>query len=760
MKSKNSESKVEEKEAVCPLCGGMLNSVGECVVCGNKQSEGSAGTDKDSVIMNFAELGGVGESKAELLYASGYRNLDELQKASVNDVTKIDGISEKLAKNIRREVRKIIRKRKKSKVKDSKGMSQWLKGSDESFAGWLGNGAPADESKTKANKRPKRGADDKSTSALRRWLSGEEETLKTWLTEVDEEALPEDAKAHLVQDKELTEAVRKKDSEIETLRLELEELRKAMNRDLKNLKRDDFDPVKLIEETAGIKARLQTEVNNRKRLEEEIKQVKTGSIAMIKHMKAQQIKKQSKSIKMLEGRESTMRTKLMAELKAKDGLLTKYKSQFDEEMKKAPPAEKMLRTLEVKLAERESSIKAKEEELKGLEASLKNGEQVESQVGNEELRLKFQSELAEREKDFLKKENEFKNRIIELEKDVQKKDIEFRQQQESLELSGKSAPEVEKALAGKVKELQIKEKSIILREDEIKRLKDELRFKEDEIKKVREPMAYKEDELLRREEDMLYREKKIRAEMRKLEEAQSKMGGMEEVELKEKLETLKQEITRKEEEARNKEKYLKAKMEELRLREQGLIEEEIEQRDDERKLEITQEKVKTGTGRMDDLLLGGLPFGSNVAVYGPPFVGKEVIINSFMAEGVRKGVPTIWVITDKMPSDVREEMQYVISGYEEYEKLGLVKYIDSYSKSMGIEEMEEDPNTIYIEDPTNHVALLKAVDKVAKELKKDHDYYRIAFRSVSTLIAYLDPGTTYKFLQPFTGRRKRDKAVV
>ena len=132
---------VEEKEAVCPLCGGMLNSVGECVVCGNKQSEGSAGTDKDSVIMNFAELGGVGESKAELLYASGYRNLDELQKASVNDLTKIDGISEKLAKNIRREVRKIIRKRKKSKVKDSKGMSQWLKGSDESFAGWLGNGA-------------------------------------------------------------------------------------------------------------------------------------------------------------------------------------------------------------------------------------------------------------------------------------------------------------------------------------------------------------------------------------------------------------------------------------------------------------------------------------------------------------------------------------------------------------------------------------------------------------------------------------------
>src|SRR3989441_12571763 len=36
----------------------------------------------------------------------------------------------------------------------------------------------------------------------------------------------------------------------------------------------------------------------------------------------------------------------------------------------------------------------------------------------------------------------------------------------------------------------------------------------------------------------------------------------------------------------------------------------------------------------------------------------------------------------------------------------------------------------------------------------------MAVRSVSTLIAYLDPTTTFKFLQPFVGRRKRDKAVA
>jgi hypothetical protein len=35
----------------------------------------------------------------------------------------------------------------------------------------------------------------------------------------------------------------------------------------------------------------------------------------------------------------------------------------------------------------------------------------------------------------------------------------------------------------------------------------------------------------------------------------------------------------------------------------------------------------------------------------------------------------------------------------------------------------------------------------------------VCFRSVSTLIAYLDPATMFKFLQPFAGRRKRDRAV-
>jgi len=760
MKTKASEGKVEEEKNVCLACGGALNGLGECTICGKKWDNNRTNeSNKESVIREFAEISGVGDAKAELLYSNGYKNLDELRKAKLDKLANVEGIGEKLAKTIRIEAKKLLKRKGKSKDKDS--LTQWFKGSDDSLAVWLGGKGVVEEKEPMAVKPAgKRRKDDSHKSALRRWLAGEEGTLKTWLTEVEADKIPRAEKEHILRDKELSEALKGKDDEIEALRLEMEELKKTLKLDLKHLTKEGLDPAKLMEDSAKTKADLQSEISKRRAMEEEIKQVKKGSIAIIKYMKAQQLTKERGTIKKITGKEAVIKRKLEAELKARDDLLTVLKSKLGDELKKAPPSEKKLKEMDIKLAERESTLKAREEELNVLEEKMKEGEFVERAGADEDLHSKFQAELAEREKNFLEKENELKGKIIELEKDLQKTKIEYKQKVESVELREKSAPEIERTLESKERELQVKEKSLTLREEEIQRLKDELRFKEDELSKIKEPLTYKEDELLRREEDLLYREKRINLEKRKLEEAKAKGGSMDEVELKERLETLKQEISRKEEEVRNKEKYLRAKMEELRLREQGLIEDEIEQREEERKLEITQEKIKTGTPRLDDLLLGGFPFGSTVAVYGPPFVGKEVLMNAFMAEGVKKGIPVIWVITDKMAADIREEMEFILPSYEEYEKLGLIKYVDSYSKSMGMEEVEDDPYTTYIEDPTDHNGILKAVDKLAKELKEKHEYYRLAFRSVSTLIAYLDPTTTYKFLQPFGGRRKRDKAVT
>ncbi|MFQ5885311.1 MAG: ATPase domain-containing protein, partial [Thermoplasmata archaeon] len=487
--------------------------------------------------------------------------------------------------------------------------------------------------------------------------------------------------------------------------------------------------------------------------------IKKGTSAVVKYLKAQLLKGGSAVSKKRLAEEGVKRAKLEAALEATLSQVETLKEQLDGKIAEMPEDVRKTKKRELALIEKEAEVKAKEDELEAFEIALKSGDISVGggEFSEEELQSRLQEELRQKENEFLKKEDELKKEIILLEEEIQRNKIEEKQREESARLRQMGAPEIESELLKKEKELQSKEKSILVREDEIQRLKEELKFKEDELSKVKEPLVYKEEEILRREEDLLYREKLVMSEKRKLEDAKKSGFGVEESEMKERLEALKTEIQRKEDEVRAKEKYLKAKMEELRLREQGLIEEEIEAREEEVALELKQEKIKTGTPRLDDLLLGGVPFGSNIEIYGPPFVGKEIIANTFMAEGLKKGIPVIWVLTEKTPAEIREEMYPVVSGYEEYEKLGLVHYVDAYSKSMEAEE--EDEYTTYLEDPTDHEGIMKAVNKVAKEYKKSHEYYRLTFRSVSTLVAYLDVQTAFKFLQSFAGRRKRDKAV-
>ncbi|HUV24593.1 MAG TPA: ATPase domain-containing protein [Methanomassiliicoccales archaeon] len=405
---------------------------------------------------------------------------------------------------------------------------------------------------------------------------------------------------------------------------------------------------------------------------------------------------------------------------------------------------------EMELMDREENLQERE---KGIEESI-----ITSSNKEPGLEERFQEELREKDDEFRKRETEFNQRIEQIEKELEETESEIRLRDEELRLAKMNGPEVEREFEEKLKELRKKEQFVSRLEEEVKNLRAEMVQKEEELKKINELLKFKDSEFGHREEDLLFRERKMEEERRRFEEAKKEASGLEELEMRKRLESLKDEIQAKEQEIVNKEKYLSSKESELRRREHRLINEEIEAREEERAVEIQQAKVKTGNHRFDDLLLGGIPFGSNILVHGPPFTGKEVMMGQFVTEGLIKGVPCIWVLTDKTPSDIREEMKFIISGYEEYEKLGLVSYIDTYSMSMG--QTTEDPYTVFIDDPTDHKKIMDIVEKKTQEyLEGGHQYYRLAFRSLSTLIAYSDPISTFRFMSPFCGKRKRDKAV-
>lgn len=546
-------------------------------------------------------------------------------------------------------------------------------------------------------------ADKDKVDDLRRWLTGEEDSLLTWLNEGDGRGETE-AMVHATQ--ALDEEGGELRDKMERLEKELSELRSALLDELR--KHQPADAV-LDESPQSLSAKLREVLEHNAMLRSDVDRL--------------------------------MRTD------------HELKREFETAMSTLPLDQMSLIKRQIELTEREARLQAQEREhpLNGT-----NGDEVGTSSVSE-LEERFQVELRQKELEFHEKEKDYKAKVEYLAEELKRKSLEEQQKEDELKFAKMSQNDANREMEAKLRGVQLKEKRVLLMEEEIAKLKIDIRERDDELRKIKEVVGYKEQELLRREEDIDYREKLMAGERRKLDEAKREVTSVDEVELKRRLEDLKNEVSRKEEELIAREKYLNAKTEELRMRESGVIDDEIKRREEERAVEFNVAKIKTGNSRLDDLLLGGIPFGSNVLIHGPPFIGKEVMIAQFVAEGLKKGIPCIWVITDKTPNDIREEMRNILSGYEEYERRGLVKYIDSYSRSMG--ESVDDPYAIFIDEPTDHDSVMEATDRVAKEFKEKHKYYRLAFRSVSTVIAYSDPNTAFRFLSPFCGRRKRDGAV-
>ena len=162
---------------------------------------------------------------------------------------------------------------------------------------------------------------------------------------------------------------------------------------------------------------------------------------------------------------------------------------------------------------------------------------------------------------------------------------------------------------------------------------------------------------------------------------------------------------------------------------------------------------KTGIDRLDELLKGGLPTGTNTLLYAPPFIGKETILKNFALSGLREGEPVIFVLTDSSFSDVKEEMKRLDSSFSQYEEEGKVRYIDIYSK--GVELKEEGLHVTFVDSPINRERITASIIKTEKEFQQNYERHRLIFDSISTLIVYADAKAVFRFLQVVSGTCKR-----
>jgi KaiC/GvpD/RAD55 family RecA-like ATPase len=728
-----------ENSITCPICG-YKSPMGatRCEHCySSLQAEDETASEEETepdrgqneVGLDELRLApGVGEAKAEILYEAGYRSLKDLQRASIDELSAVKGIGEKLATKIINGVNSL------ANPSETSPLANWLSGEDEGLSEWL-SGDEKTQPGTTAMK-----ADAPRDESLAKWLAGDEEDVNVWLEEPRE---PEPAPQTIGP------------NEVLAREAELIQLRETIREKLSQIESGDFDAQATIEELAKARGDLEMEKSKAKQLEEELENVKRGSIAVIKFIKNQQGS---------ETDQSTLTDKLASEMANRENLELRImqleevnatlKEEVEARIQELPPEAQELKRQETGLAETKAQLEAMKKQLLAKEEALSHS-MLSAPPGTS---VMIDEGSAQRAEESARREQQLLTKVQELEGKLAEAEVLVRQKDEMIKMSGGPAKTVDKEVMRKLEDAQRLERTLAVRDQELQRLREDLKVSSEDLQRLKEPMKYKEDEMLRREEDLMFRERLLQEELKKVSQSKAELASNDEITLKRRLEELQAEVTAKEELVRNKEKYLSSKEEELRLREQGVISDEIEKREQDRMLEVKQEKVKTGTARLDDLLLGGMPFGANVLVYGPPFTGKEVLLSVFIAEGLKKGIPAIWILTEKSPHEIREEMTFVVSGYEEYEKLGLVRYVDAYSRSMGDES--QDPYTEYVESPTDYESIQRAVETAAKPMREKHPYYRVGFRSISTLIAYLDPGTAFRFLSPVVGRRKRDKAVA
>ncbi len=485
---------------------------------------------------------------------------------------------------------------------------------------------------------------------------------------------------------------------------------------------------KLLADMERVELELQSKAEEIKEMEQHLMQMETGLRDREEDLLDRTHRLQERERDMVSGMSAETSPELAKELERKEAEITKIKEHFATKEKEIGGFKKQLEEMDIHLKEREEEIKYRENELE------KEHEKVMGQIGMDKTELTR----------LMANEQEMKYQI---ELEVKRKEKEI-----SDKINRKTELRIQPLLK-KIELLAKRNEDLEGLEDNLEGKRADLEMRELQFRERFEELSYSEEKMSKREERILHDRMSLEQERKKLK-ASGKGGDAEFME--EEIRLKNEELRQLEERLEERENFLREKELEMKRMESKIIDADLEMElAVEKEKDVT--KIKTGVRRLDDLLYGGLPLNSNIFVYGPPFTGKSVLLNLFIAEGLRKGIPAIFVLTDKAPSEIREGLSQILPKVDIYEKKGLLRYVDAYSRSMGIET--EEPNTTYVEKATDLDELGMAVTNVQKIIQKDHKYHKIVLHSVSTIMAYTDAMVTFRFLQTLTSRNKRAGAV-
>jgi len=591
----------------------------------------------------------------------------------------------------------------------------------------------------RSSERPKRRpgpAGKGSTDVLRKWVDGDDHAMEAWIQSSDgtprRPSSPTPPVAPPAESPSGSPEVAPSDSPavrpapappMPSQVLEREETVVRWLTDLLDrVKSDQFDPQSLLQELQDLNRTLFEERTKRKQLEDEVEHVKRGSIAVIKYVRGREAKAREQAIQQKDAE--------IAELKLK--LLTiPSEAGEDGESPRAPSGE----------------------------ATAPNGGPGGGMLAD----MQHREEVAARESAYVEREAEYRRRIVQLEGDVRamRAESEAKLEHSSLLAKGASLPQ---EITERLKFLENRERDLVVRENDLRTKFEEIRITSEEVERQRGPLQFKENELAAWERQLQTTKQALELEARRIESGRAELeasgGGLRPEESK-KLEDLRSELAKKEQELKVREAFLHQQMQEIETLQRKAALGEAEEMHLDIVTEAKSAKVRSGVRRLDDLMFGGLPPAAQALINGPVHTGKDVLARLFVAEGLKGGTPAIWVVTDKTYTQIRDEMLAVFPQYGDAESKGLVRYADIYSRTLGVTQAEPGVKLLSPADKGMLEQLTQVVNGFGQEFRDKFPgkSYRLVFETVSTLAAYLDTAAMFRFLQPFSGRRRMDGAA-
>ncbi len=320
--------------------------------------------------------------------------------------------------------------------------------------------------------------------------------------------------------------------------------------------------------------------------------------------------------------------------------------------------------------------------------------------------------------------------------------------------SGSENSDNEKKLEIKEKLLEIKEKFLLnrgeLKNEDVNNFRSLIENVYKELEKAQIDLFTKERLLSEKERSLAEREAQLDNERKKLMDYMS-MAKQQYIDL------LDEEIRRKEEDFNNKVKILEQKERQLRNKAQSMILQELGQMDELIKEEMNIKKIRTGIKKLDDLLKGGIPMGSNTMMVGPPFCGREELSLLMEVSMVQRGLPLVIISFDKPAKIILEELRVISPIIDVYVQLNRLFIIDTFSLSAGLERLDSS-GIIYIQTQTETKSVIEAADNVVRNFNRGVPPVFFMY-GITSLMNLMEKVELIRFFQVFTTKRKSEQTI-